>query len=256
MQISLRGVSVDGRREPMLERVDLEVAEGECVLLAAEPGHGHTALALVATGRLRPFEGAVELVDGRRRTDDPRRLRAATAVVDVPGVSEPEETLPVTAVVAEGLALAGRRSLPGDVRRWVEAHGLAEHRATRVDQLHGAVRTGLLAALAAEREGVRFLVLTLPDRHAGEPGAWWAVAESFAQAGLGVLVQGSRSSARDLGADLPPARGRTLHAAPVVALRTRPAVATPSSPDDAEHEPQDTESRTHPTTETPEETTR
>ena len=44
--------------------------------------------------------------------------------------------------------------------------------------------------------------------------------------GYGVLVQCTRSSARDLGADLPPARGDdALRAAPVEALRTRPEPA-------------------------------
>ena len=54
MQITLTDVRVDGRREPMLEPMDLAWSTGECVLVAGEPGHGHTALALVATGRFDP----------------------------------------------------------------------------------------------------------------------------------------------------------------------------------------------------------
>ena len=54
MEITLTDVRVDGRREPMLEPVDLVWRTGEAVLVAGEPGHGHTALALVATGRLAP----------------------------------------------------------------------------------------------------------------------------------------------------------------------------------------------------------
>ncbi|SMF45794.1 hypothetical protein L603_002400000150 [Cellulosimicrobium cellulans J34] len=231
MQITLSDVRVDGRREPMLEPVDLAWSTGECVLVAGEPGHGHTALALVATGRLDPSAGEVRIVPAHapsRRGGQPARgtaasLRVVTAVVDVPGVSEPDDALTVADVVAEGLALAGRRSLRRDVTRWLAEHSLTADRGRRLDQVPGVVRTALLAALAAEDPDVRFLVLTLPDRHGGEPSGWWEVAQSLAGAGYGVLVQCTRASARDLGADLPPARGGSLHEPPVVALRARPA---------------------------------
>ncbi|WP_454041025.1 hypothetical protein [Cellulosimicrobium sp. Marseille-Q8652] len=226
MQITLTGVRVDGRREPMLEPLDLEWRTGEAVLVAGEPGHGHTALALVATGRLAPDAGTVTLHDPAvaHRETSAARLRAASAVVDVPGISEPDDALTVAAVVAEGLALSGRRSLPTDVTRWLAEHSLTTDRGRRIDQVPGVVRTALLAALAAEREGVRFLVLTLPDRHGGEPSGWWEVARTLAASGLGVLVQCSRSSARDLGVDLPPAHG-SFSTPPVVALRVAPEVA-------------------------------
>lgn len=222
MEIALHDVQVDGRREPLLETVGLTWSDGECVLVAGEPGHGHTALALVATGRLAPSAGEVRLLGaGDADLAGPSAaaaLREVTAVVDVPGVSEPDDALTIADVVAEGLVLAGRRSRPSDVTRWLAAHALGADRGRRLDQVPGVVRTAVLAALAAEREGVRFLVLTLPDRHGGEPAGWWEVARTLAGSGLGVLVQCTRSSARDLGVDLPPARG-SLHAPPVVALR-------------------------------------
>ncbi|MFE4464515.1 hypothetical protein ACFRCR_05265 [Oerskovia sp. NPDC056781] len=227
MQIAMDDVQVEGRRAPMLEATTLTLASGECVLLAGEPGHGHTALALVATGRLAPFTGTVTLVgDDGTTTTETADLRRVTAVVDVPGISEPDEALTVGDVVAEELSLAGQRSLPGHAKKWLDAHDLLDRRGDRVDELHGTLRTALLTSLASERADVRFLVLTLPDRHGGEPSGWWAVAESLAALGYGVLVQCTRSSARDLGADLPPARGDdALRAAPVEALRTRPAPA-------------------------------
>ncbi|MFC7879656.1 hypothetical protein [Isoptericola sp. NPDC057391] len=219
MQITLSGVRVEGRRDPMLEATDLAWSTGECLLVAGEPGHGHTALALVATGRFVPSSGTVRL-DGA--AVPPSALRARTAVVDVPGISEPDDALSLADVVAEGLALAGRRSLPRDVTRWLEERGLTEERGRRVDQLPGVVRTAVLAALATENPDVRFVVLTLPDRHGGEPSGWWATARTLAASGLGVLVQCTRSSARDLGVDLPPARGATLHEPPQVVLREVP----------------------------------
>ncbi|MFE7406299.1 hypothetical protein [Isoptericola sp. NPDC057559] len=226
MQITLSGVRVEGRREPMLEATDLAWSAGECLLVAGEPGHGHTALALVATGRFAPSDGAVRL-DGN--VVPASVLRARTAVVDVPGISEPDDALSLADVVAEGLALAGRRSLPRDVTRWLEERSLTEERGKRVDQLSGAVRTAVLAALAAENPDVRFVVLTLPDRHGGEPTGWWETARTLAAAGLGVLVQCTRSSARELGADLPPARGQSMHEPPRVVLRETPGAA-PEAP--------------------------
>ena len=226
MQITLSGVRVEGRREPMLEATDLAWSTGECLLVAGEPGHGHTALALVATGRFTPSDGTVRL-DGD--VVPPSALRARTAVVDVPGISEPDDALSLADVVAEGLALAGRRSLPRDVTRWLEERSLTEERGRRVDQLTGAVRTAALAALAAENPDVRFVVLTLPDRHGGEPAGWWETARELAASGLGVLVQCTRSSARELGADLPPARGQSIHEPPQVVLRETPGAATAPS---------------------------
>src|SRR5690606_2214819 len=83
-----------------------------------------------------------------------------------------------------------------------------------------------LAVLAAENPDVQFVVMTLPDRHGGEASGWWETARTLAASGLGVLVQCTRSSARDLGVDLPPARGATLHEPPQVVLRQVPGAET------------------------------
>jgi energy-coupling factor transporter ATP-binding protein EcfA2 len=277
--LQLFQVRVDGRREVLLAPVDVVLSPGERVLLAAEPGHGHTALALAATGRLRPDAGRVALtgVDADPDTEaaeaatDVAALRAATAVVDVPGVDEPDEALTVGAVVAEGLTYAGRRALPRDVRAWLAdvtarwahrwagaaaaqapgagtdeaetvaaAPDAAALRRRRVDALPPLVRTTLLAELAAARPGVRYLVLALPDRHGGHPAGWWDVAGDLAARGLGVLVLATPSSARDLGAAVPPTSG--LHAPPVLALRS--GAATPASADPQITDPQTTDPRT------------
>lgn len=240
MQITLERVAVAGRREPLLEPFDLTWSSGECVLVAAEPGHGHTALALVATGRLQPSAGRV-VVDGvpvgtsrvNRGPARPGRLRDATAVVDVPGVNEPDDALTLADVVAEGLVLAGRRGLPGDVTAWIEEHHLGELRGRRIDQLPAAVRVEVLTELAAADPGVRMLVLTLPDRHGGSAHDGWGLAQRLAQRGLGVLVECTRPSARALGVALPPATGDS-HTPPVVALRwTAPAPPEEEAPADA-----------------------
>jgi hypothetical protein len=227
VQLALEDVRVEGRRSPLLEAVSLRLATGECVLLAGDPGQGHTALALVATGRIAPFQGTVTLLDDDGGTvPSTATLRAVTAVVDLPGVTEPDDVLTVGTVVAESLALARRSARPGAASRWLAERGLADREGERMDDRFGPVRTALLAALATEREGVRFLVLTLPDRHGGEPAGWWDVARTLASGGYGVLVQCTRSSARDLGAVLLPAEGATARrATPLEALREGPVPA-------------------------------
>lgn len=193
-RVDLRAVRARGRRDLMLDDVTLRLEAGTRVLVVGEPGHGHTALALAATGRLVPDTGDV-LVDGM---PDPARLRARSAVVDVPGVTEPDEALTVAGTAAESLALAGRRATPRAVARWLAAHDLEPVRTTRIDQLDALTRTTLLTALAAQDPAVRFLVLTLPDRHGGAAQEWWALAAAYAARGYGVLVQCTAASAQIL----------------------------------------------------------
>ncbi|MBC2933082.1 hypothetical protein [Nocardioides sp. zg-1228] len=228
MRVELDQVHVMGRRDRLLEIDHLALSTGECVLVAGEPGQGHSALALATTGRLAPTGGSVRLVaDDGTVSDDMAQLRRVTAVVDLPGVSEPDDVMPVETVAAEDLALAGHDSTPGAVHTWLEQHALEGFEDHRVDAVEGVVRTALLTGLAAERPDVRFLVMTLPDRHGGEAYGWWHLATSYAALGYGVLVQCTRSSARDLGADLPPARGGHAHRiTPVEALRLMPSAGT------------------------------
>ncbi|MFC4555096.1 hypothetical protein [Georgenia faecalis] len=243
MRITVDDVQVLGRREPMLEIDHLEVSTGECVLVAGDPWQGHTALALVATGRLAPFTGTVVLVedDGTTSTE-PARLREVSAVVDLPGITEPDDPVPVGTVVAEGLAFAHRPASHRAATEWLGRRAMRPQESERMDAVHGAVRTELLASLATERPDVRFLVLTLPDRHGGAPASWWSLAQELASRGYGVLVQCTPSAARDLGASVPVPEGEgSRRAAPVEAIRltppTAPAPATaPAPPARAESE--------------------
>ena len=151
--------------------------------------------------------------------------RRVSAVVDLPSVSEPDDAVPIGSVVAEDLALARRSLRPESAQHWLSELGTGLHGSERVDELPGLLRTNVLTALAAERTEVRFLDLALPDRHGGVPSRWWALAQEYAAAGFGVLVQSTPTSARDLGATL----DATLPTTPVVALRTRPAARLPEA---------------------------
>ena len=219
MEIELDRVAVGGRHGPMLTPTSLRLRSGERMLVVGEPGHGHTALALAATGRLRASSGTV-LLDGRstssRRVE--RALRATTAVVDVPGISEPYEALPLRTLVAEELGLAGHRAYPRDVEAWLVAHDLLADAGRRVELLPAAVRTTVLTELAASRPGVGALALTLPDRHGGHPREWWALAADLARRGFAVLVQCTPAAAGLLGVEPAGPGADPAHSPLVVAL--------------------------------------
>ena len=226
MQLVLEDVHVEGRRGPLLHLDRLSVETGECVLVAGEPGQGHTALALVLTGRLAPHAGRVGLVrDDDSVTDDPAALRRVSAVIDLPTISEPDDAVPIGSVVAEDLALARRSLRTESADRWLSELGTGLDGSARVAELPSLLRTHVLTAVAAERAEVRFLVIALPDRHGGDPARWWAMAQEYAGAGFGVLVQSTPTSARELGAT--PAVA--LPTTPVVALRVGPATRLPGT---------------------------
>ncbi|MEJ8281977.1 hypothetical protein [Pseudonocardia spirodelae] len=230
------GVAVDGTHGRLLAPTSLRAEPGSVLLVAGAPGSGHTALALALAGRMRPDGGGVTL-DG---DDDPRALRRAVAVVDTPGVSEPEPVLPLRTVVGEELAMAGRGTTPRAVAEWLTARGAQSWVRSRFEDVPAPVRIGLMTALAASRPGVRVLVLTAPDRHGGTPVTWWQVAAEHARAGFAVVVTCTEGSAALLGVPavrlggghagaLPEPAGR--HARPEDPTGPLPAVAPAGAAD-------------------------
>ena len=195
--IEIEAVEVRTRRQTLLPATTLTLRPGERRLWSAPPGDAHPALALVVGGRMRPSRGHV-LLDGR---DDVAALRHAVALVDTPLVSEPDSALHVGTVVGEELALAGRPAGPRDVSSWLAEHGVPS-RHLLFGELEPLTRTRVLAELAAAGPRVQHLVITLPDRHGGEPAAWWALASELAERGYGVLVQSTDTTARVLAAGL------------------------------------------------------
>lgn len=96
-----RQLSVKGRRLDLLPPTSLQVARGELLLVTGDRQDQRTALALVLSGRMKPDGGAATW-DG---TAGVRPLRRASALVDSPGVNEPEQHLSVADLVTEDLAL-------------------------------------------------------------------------------------------------------------------------------------------------------
>jgi ABC-type hemin transport system ATPase subunit len=178
-------VSLEGHHGTLLPPTSLTVGEGDLAIVHGEPGVGVTAFGLALAGRLKPSTGTVTVEDA---AGSDAGLPQLVAVVDAPGVSDPDEALSLRVVVGEELALAHRPAGKDDVTRWLTEHDAAPFAGTRFENLAPALRTRLLTELAAVRKGVRVLVLDTPDRHTSDVESWAGLARELAERGLAVVV--------------------------------------------------------------------
>ena len=186
MRLELLGIGVGPEAAPALAPLDVVLTDERPVGAAAERDRAPMLASLIAGGRLAPDRGRV-LLDGR---DDPDALRAAVALVDTPMVADPPDDLPVATVVREELLFARRRTRRRAVDAVLDALGLASWRRSPVADLPSSDRIRLLTGLAAQRPGVRALVLTSPERHGGDAADWARIAADLTAAGTPVLVIG------------------------------------------------------------------
>jgi len=209
----------------------VSVADHQVVLLTGYPGAGHVAAALGLSGRLKPDTGRVRL-DGNT---DLAVLRRRVAVVDAPGITEPDDALPVQTVVGEELAIAGRKAGRKAVLEWLNEHDAAEHADKRFEHLPVAVRTRLLAELTVARPDVQVVILTMPDRHGGDPHEWFELGRGLAARGYGVIITCADASARLL--DIKAARmGETDQPDPVQVAPIAPVEPVIAIEDEEEEE--------------------
>lgn len=189
MRVELLDVS-KGPGKRVLPETSLSYETGRATLAVAETEQRPTVLGLLASGRMRPDTGLI-LLDGRA---DASGLRARVALVDALDVSEPASGVTVAGVVAEELMFAGRAPNPFAARRWLEDLGLGDLAGTPIGNIAPSARIRILLELAVLRPGIEGVVLTSPDRHGGEPGNWWRIAEELAERGFAVLVIAGRAS--------------------------------------------------------------
>jgi hypothetical protein len=192
MRITLNAVS----KRPALDTVTLTYATGEAVLARAETEQRPTVLGLLASGRMKPGAGTVTL-DGE---PDAAAIRRVVALVDAPEVSDPAPNVTVAGVTAEELMFAGRPSGPRAVKTALSSLGMAHHARDAIGQVPPTARIRLLVELALLRDGVQGIVLTSPDRHGGDPNAWWRIALEVASRGYAVLVIAGDASAAAIAA--------------------------------------------------------
>ncbi|MCT2086336.1 hypothetical protein M3D75_09455 [Microbacterium enclense] len=189
MKIVLDAVS-KGRAQRALPETSTSYETGRATLAVAETEQRPTVLGLVASGRMK-IDGGSVTIDGRV---DAGAIRRRVALVDAPVVSEPEPNVTVTGVVAEELMFAGHAPTPFAAQRWLEGLGLESLASLPVGNVDAAARIRLLLELAALRMDVEGIVLVAPDRHGGEPTAWWRIAREFAERGYAVLVIAGHAS--------------------------------------------------------------
>lgn len=163
-------------------------------MVTGYPGPGHVALALLLAGRLPPSSGRV-LIDGRPGVG---RRQRGVALVDAPGVTEPEPALSVAAVVGEELAIAGRKAWRSDVSSWLTRWGQPDVAHKRFEKLHPELRLAMLVELAAGSAAVEVLVLVMPDRHGVPAALIWDVATGAAAHGLAVVLTVAATTAERL----------------------------------------------------------
>ena len=173
----MQQLSVDGRRDSLLPATSLQSGRGGLLLVTGARQDQRTALALTVSGRMTPSGGTAEW-DGSAKT---KQLRAASAVVDSPGVNEPEPHLSVRDLVTEDLALVPRRYRGTLLSKpWLKVNRFEDIAGLWVEQLAAARRIELLTALALANPNTDLLVLDSPDRHSGNPADWLPRLEQLA----------------------------------------------------------------------------
>ena len=177
-------------------------SSGAVTRIVMETEQRPTVLGLIASGRMRPETGTV-LIDGR---DSRSELKRRIALVDAPGVSEPEPDVTLAGTIAEELMYAGRPNSPVAARLWARSLELLDAVDLPMADVPPAQRIRALTELAAlrtQRRGtnVEGLVLVSPDRHGGDPHQWIRVCERMAARGLAVLVITGSAADQLLAAD-------------------------------------------------------
>jgi hypothetical protein len=215
--LRVQQLSVNGRRDVLLPATSLQVRRGELLLVSGSRQDQRTALALALSGRLKPSGGHFEWDgaewDGGARI---RTLRQASAVVDSPGVNEPEPHLSVRDLVTEDLALVPRRYRGSLLSKpWLKVNRFEDIAGLWTEQLPPVRRIGLLTALALANPHTDLLVVDSPDRH-GDPEDWLPRLEELAHdAGRPLAVvatvmrvpDGWTGPAAAIGNECPPAGG-------------------------------------------------
>jgi uroporphyrinogen-III synthase len=194
MKIELEAAAVGRGLAAEISPLTLTADAGEVAVLAVEGDDRAMHVSLLLGGRLRADAGRV-LVDGSAST---RELRRRTALVDTPFVAEPTDDLPLRLIVAEELLFAALPAGRAPVARFLAQRGLQTYASQPFRALPTAHRIRLLCDLALARAGVDALVVTSPERHGGDPAAWFPALATIASTRATVIVVTDLPTARQL----------------------------------------------------------
>ncbi|WP_416403305.1 ABC transporter ATP-binding protein [Arthrobacter sp. LFS091] len=167
--LSVQQLQINGRRGDLLPATSLTVSRGELLLVAGEGQDQRTALALALSGRMKPSNGVLSW-DNNTKT---KKIRLASALVDSPGVNEPEQHLSVRDLVTEDLSLIPRRYRGALLSKpWLKVNSFEDIADLWIEQLPAGRRLELLSALALADPATDLLVVDSPDRHSADPSTW------------------------------------------------------------------------------------
>lgn len=175
--LSAQQLQIDGRRNDLLPPTSLEASRGELLLVSGDGQDQRTALALALSGRMKPSKGLLSWDNSVKI----KKIRAASALIDAPGVNEPEQHLSVRDLVTEDLSLIPRRyrgallSTP-----WLKVNRFEDIAGLWIEQLPADRRLELLTALALADPALDLLVLDSPDRHSATIADWLPRLEQLA----------------------------------------------------------------------------
>ncbi|MEZ2390429.1 ABC transporter ATP-binding protein [bacterium RCC_150] len=194
--LSAQQLHITGRRDDLLPPTSVEVRRGELVLVSGDGQDQRTALALALSGRMKPSNGLLNW-DNSSKT---RNIRTASALVDSPGVNEPEQHLSVRDLVTEDLALIPRRYRGALLSKpWLKVNRFEDIAGLWIEQLPADRRLELLTELALADPAIDLLVFDSPDRHSADPAAWLPRLEALAyDAGRPLAVVAVVSALPDL----------------------------------------------------------
>jgi hypothetical protein len=164
----------------LFDDISFSFGTGEFAILATDDTQKAVAFSMLATGRLRKYEGTVSIIsdDGAERGSifGLRDIRKMTAVPFVPVIGEPDEFLKAWQVLKEEFLFTGRavsREYALDYMAGVIGVEAGDLKSLRVKDLTISSRVKMFTGLAAMRPGVKFIFVTLPERYGGLPDEWF-----------------------------------------------------------------------------------
>lgn len=238
--LSVQQLQINGRRDDLLPATSLHVRRGELLLVAGEGQDQRTALALALSGRMKPSNGVLSW-DNTTKT---KKIRLASALVDSPGVNEPEQHLSVRDLVTEDLSLIPRRYRGALLSKpWLKVNSFEDIAGLWIEQIPAARRLELLTALALADPATDLLVVDSPDRHSADPSAWLPRLQALASdagrplavvAVVGALPENWTGAAAVIGNSVTHPPEPEVEPTPAAPQATRPEPATAVEPQTAD----------------------
>jgi ABC-2 type transport system ATP-binding protein len=182
--ITLEAAAIGSGLGAAVPPLTLDIPSGLVSVVAVETDERPMLVSMLIGARVKAESGRV-LMDGKADADD---IRAATALVDTPFVSEPPAAVALATIVAEELSYSDRATSRGAVTDILHSHGLADYAKLPVRALPAAARIRLFSELALLRDGVNCIVVTSPERHGADPSEWYPALTAIAERGVTVII--------------------------------------------------------------------